>query len=40
MENKGWICPRCNKVLSPEVKECNCIQTEDKDKDNRQLLTE
>lgn len=22
--NYGWICPRCGKVLAPDVKECNC----------------
>ena len=20
----GWICPRCGKVLAPDVKECDC----------------
>ena len=23
-ENKGWICSRCNKSLSPNTKECDC----------------
>lgn len=22
--NYGWICPRCSKVLAPDVKECTC----------------
>lgn len=22
--NYGWICPRCDKVLAPDVKECTC----------------
>ena len=22
MSNKGWICPKCDKVYSPDVKEC------------------
>lgn len=22
---QGWICPRCDKVLSPDVKECSCV---------------
>jgi hypothetical protein len=21
---QGWICPKCNKSLSPDVKECDC----------------
>ena len=25
MSNRlGWICPKCNKSLSPDTKECNC----------------
>jgi len=27
--NVGWICPRCNKVNAPTVKQCDC-QPEDK----------
>ena len=23
-KQKGWICPRCNKVNAPSVKECDC----------------
>lgn len=23
-KQKGWICPRCNKVHAPSVKECDC----------------
>lgn len=22
--NYGWICPRCGKVLAPDIKECTC----------------
>jgi len=22
---EGWICPRCQKVLAPWVKECDCL---------------
>ena len=22
--NEGWICPRCNKVHAPFIKECDC----------------
>ena len=25
-ENKGWICPRCNKVNAPSVKSCDCVE--------------
>lgn len=21
---QGWICPKCNKSLSPDIKECDC----------------
>ena len=21
---EGWLCPKCNKVLAPWVKECDC----------------
>jgi hypothetical protein len=24
----GWICPRCNKVNAPDVKECLCKELE------------
>ena len=24
MENKGWICPRCDTVHNPFVMTCNC----------------
>lgn len=40
IENKGWECPRCHKVNSPEIKSCDCVKTEDKDKGNQQLLVE
>jgi hypothetical protein len=23
-ERQGWICSRCNKSLSPDIKECDC----------------
>ena len=22
--NEGWVCPRCNKVNAPDVRECCC----------------
>jgi len=25
---QGWICSRCNKSLSPDVKECDCSQSQ------------
>lgn len=24
----GWICPKCNKVMSPDVKSCSCSNVE------------
>lgn len=39
-KNKGWECPRCYKINSPEVKSCDCVKTEDNDKDDKQLLVE
>ena len=26
--NKGWICPRCDKVNAPNVKSCDCKSDE------------
>lgn len=27
--NEGWICPRCNKVNAPFIKQCDCNHTID-----------
>lgn len=24
MIDKGWLCPRCEKINSPSVRQCNC----------------
>lgn len=32
--NYGWICPRCGKVLAPNVKECTCTNNKDIYKDS------
>lgn len=24
MINSGWLCPRCDKINSPSVRQCNC----------------
>lgn len=37
---QGWICPRCEKVNSPDTKQCPCLKTEDTSKDSRKLLLE
>lgn len=39
---EGWICPKCKKIKSPDVKSCDCNKNEQKDvdKDTRQLLNE
>lgn len=37
---EGWICPNCRKINSPDVKQCDCVQTEEDKKDNRTLLNE
>jgi rubrerythrin len=38
--NKGWECPRCGSVNSPQKDKCQCIKTESTDKDTKQLLVE
>lgn len=25
MNRTGWLCPRCNKVNSPDVMKCDCV---------------
>jgi len=38
-ERKGWICPKCNKVMSPDVLTCNCEQaTNESSTSNRKVL--
>ena len=39
---KGWVCPTCSTVWSPEVKSCpKCTVKEDQTtKDTRKFLTE
>lgn len=40
-ERKGWQCPICETVYSPEVTSCDkCTKKEQKNQDTRQLLTE
>jgi hypothetical protein len=41
-ERKGWICPVCNKVMSPDVTTCDCgkATNEDTTKDTKVLLNE
>jgi uncharacterized OB-fold protein len=36
----GWICPKCGKVLSPDIKTCNCNLKEDSTDTGPQFLTE
>lgn len=37
---KGWECPRCGSVNSPEKDKCKCIKTESTDDNNKEFLTE
>lgn len=37
---KGWECPRCNVVNSPDVEKCECQKNESVAQDTKQLLTE
>lgn len=37
---EGWLCPNCRKIKSPDVKQCDCVKSEDVNKDKRQLLNE
>lgn len=38
----GWVCPECKKILSPDVKSCNCKKetNESSSTTNKILLTE
>ena len=38
--NMGWICPRCGSVNAPQKDKCQCVKTEDTQKDTKQLLVE
>lgn len=41
-ERKGWICPKCNKVMSPDVLTCDCenATNESSTSDRKVLLNE
>jgi hypothetical protein len=39
-ERKGWICPNCKKVHSPDVQSCDCTKQEDQNPDQKSLLLE
>jgi len=39
-QNVGWECPRCGSVNAPQKDKCQCVKTEDTQKDTKQLLVE
>lgn len=40
-DEKGWECPRCGSINSPQKDKCQCKpQVKEEAQDNRQLLLE